>query len=1087
MANEPYRLNQTGDEVQADLDNIEALRQATTEHAGLMSATDKAKLDGLPSGSALETSLGGKVDKVQGKGLSTNDYSDTEKAKAASAYQKPGTGIPKTDLAEGVQASLENADSAYKKPAFGIPSTDLAEGVIPDVSSFITKSVNDLVNYYLKSETYTKAEVQALISAISQFTYESVAELPVASDSTMGIIYLVPSADPQTQNVKDEYITLRSGTEGSYIYSWEQIGSTAIDLSGYVTTSDLNTALADYTTTANLTTLLSGKQDLIDASHKLSVSLLDGVDSAPTANSDNLVTSGGVKTYVDGEIADVESAIEAVEQEMETVGNGAYEVAWDGASTPVVADIPAGVVVTYNTTNYTGELAASASTLGKIYLVSTGTTDEYDRYITSRSGVEGSYTYAWVPLGTTAIQLSDYATKAEVTQLEAEMYKIAEDGKIHLGSFAVSAGNYADFPIPLANGADLELVMTPNGYAKAKVYGKKADSTRTALTNFTEISANTEETLRFSVTDDYVAVSIYCASGTTATSATGYLQKYESPKASKETEDVVNDFTFAHFSDGGVKGYRDLGGSFALANTGDYIEVKMRYYGNSTSYQDKVYFVQGGGYFGIYDSGKVYLRVTTSESWIKWDLPLGVNIKDFHIYKLVKTASGFSLYVDGTLIAEKTYSGSNTFSVSRLGYDETAQLIDCFYFKAYIGGVTTIKNMLWVGATSVSFGYDFGEGEVVEPERNFYEYDDTNKVVKCYMQIRNSDYYLGYSIPLCSSRNTINDEIRFMHFWELQPPCKVFIYNGSTMQDTGVKLLEEGESESVTRATNYDVADFTGGVHGDECIDVDTTDCWVKFYADGVPIDITDGDIPLTRCGLFSYKQKSTLHKTAEEVTNLQTIVPTTSGTGVLSLTSGYNYAIDGVDTGIPANNQNAVFTTIAAAVSKDNVSAVDLGNGYWGLSFVRVVDAQHTIVAYHTKTTEFSPSGYKTRNGLQYTTAGKAMRFYWHCGISCISKNCATEGTNDVQELASFTGTQGRFLEETGLSKIYLWNTTTNMSAVVDTHILNGGGLIADATNKAYIVDRTNDSKYYNATVEFTPNDYLLLAEMSVGFDKTL
>lgn len=151
----------------------------------------------------------------------------------------------------------------YTKPATGIPATDIAEGVIPDVSQFITASVNNLVNYYLKSETYNKTEVDSLISAVSQFSYEVVATLPTASASTMYKIYLVPSARPETQNVKDEYITIRSGSVGSYTYAWEQIGSTAIDLSGYVTTQQLNTALSAYTTTANLATLLAAKQDVI--------------------------------------------------------------------------------------------------------------------------------------------------------------------------------------------------------------------------------------------------------------------------------------------------------------------------------------------------------------------------------------------------------------------------------------------------------------------------------------------------------------------------------------------------------------------------------------------------------------------------------------------------------------------------------------------------------------------------------------------------------------------------------------------------------------------------------------------------------
>lgn len=158
----------------------------------------------------------------------------------------------------------------YVKPNDGIPSTDLASGVIPDVSAFITKTVNDLVNYYTKQETYTKAEVVALINAVQQFTYESVSTLPTASAQTMHKIYLVPSADPQTQNVKDEYITI----ESSGTYSWEQIGSTAIDLSGYVTITMLNAALADYVTSTALATALAGKQDKIDSDHKLDYSLI---------------------------------------------------------------------------------------------------------------------------------------------------------------------------------------------------------------------------------------------------------------------------------------------------------------------------------------------------------------------------------------------------------------------------------------------------------------------------------------------------------------------------------------------------------------------------------------------------------------------------------------------------------------------------------------------------------------------------------------------------------------------------------------------------------------------------------------------
>lgn len=55
-----------------------------------------------------------KVDKVEGKGLSTEDYTTAEKEKLAGAYTKPSGGIPKTDLDNSVQTSLGKADTAIQ-------------------------------------------------------------------------------------------------------------------------------------------------------------------------------------------------------------------------------------------------------------------------------------------------------------------------------------------------------------------------------------------------------------------------------------------------------------------------------------------------------------------------------------------------------------------------------------------------------------------------------------------------------------------------------------------------------------------------------------------------------------------------------------------------------------------------------------------------------------------------------------------------------------------------------------------------------------------------------------------------------------
>ena len=97
-------------------------------------------------------------------------------------------------------------------------------------SNFITAAVNNLTNYYTKSNTYTKTEVDNLIGAIKTISIEVVASLP--STGASNIIYLVSNGgtDP---NAYDEYVWVASTSK------FEKIGTTAIDLSGYWSKSEL--------------------------------------------------------------------------------------------------------------------------------------------------------------------------------------------------------------------------------------------------------------------------------------------------------------------------------------------------------------------------------------------------------------------------------------------------------------------------------------------------------------------------------------------------------------------------------------------------------------------------------------------------------------------------------------------------------------------------------------------------------------------------------------------------------------------------------------------------------------------------------
>lgn len=123
--------------------------------------------------------------------------------------------------------------------------------VTAGVANILLQSVSNLANYYLKSETYTQAEVDALISAVSTISIEVVQALPTTNIKT-NVIYLVPKSPSQTNNYYDEYINTTGTSAG-----WELIGDTEIDLSNYVTFTDLNTELADYVTSSGLTTILA--------------------------------------------------------------------------------------------------------------------------------------------------------------------------------------------------------------------------------------------------------------------------------------------------------------------------------------------------------------------------------------------------------------------------------------------------------------------------------------------------------------------------------------------------------------------------------------------------------------------------------------------------------------------------------------------------------------------------------------------------------------------------------------------------------------------------------------------------------------
>ena len=105
-----------------------------------------------------------------------------------------------------------------------------------------------------------------------------------------------------------------------------------------------------------------------------------------------------------------------IDVEQTVAGGVSFNIAWDGTTAPTVASIPAGVVVQYNGTSYTGTLTAAAATAGAFYLVNSQTktdgspSDNYDEYVVIKPNPSDSTTWYWEKIGDTQIDLSDVVT-----------------------------------------------------------------------------------------------------------------------------------------------------------------------------------------------------------------------------------------------------------------------------------------------------------------------------------------------------------------------------------------------------------------------------------------------------------------------------------------------------------------------------------------------------------------------------------------------------------------------------------------------------------------------------------------------------
>lgn len=201
-----------------------------------------------PAWSSYEATYDG--DKPNAEGLKLIDYVNAVKL-IGKMYGLPvcdlysNSGITELTLSTYTIDGLHPNDDGFKRIGEVLASTltsggnndttDLSDYAklsdIPDVTGKADKATT-LAGYGI-TNAYTKGEVNSLIGAISALDFRVVQSLPTTDIST-STIYLVPKSTSQTQNVYDEYLYVNN--------SWEQIGSTEVDLSDYVKEEEVYTS-----------------------------------------------------------------------------------------------------------------------------------------------------------------------------------------------------------------------------------------------------------------------------------------------------------------------------------------------------------------------------------------------------------------------------------------------------------------------------------------------------------------------------------------------------------------------------------------------------------------------------------------------------------------------------------------------------------------------------------------------------------------------------------------------------------------------------------------------------------------------------
>ena len=275
----------------------------TSETAGLV------KNDGTidttsyqPSGNYIETSNTTGLVKNDGT-IDTNTY--------LTSHQDISGKANSADLAtvatSGSYEDLSNVPETFTPAAHTQASSTITD----------TNTYSNIANVSGTQESINSAIDTKLGALLAIDLIEVVSTRPTATASTMNKLYLIAESSSETEDAYEIFVTVRTGTSGSYSYAWEKVDTARIDLSskaavdhvhGNITNDGKIGSNANYfvtTTTGGLAT---------------SQSSIGNIDTSGAIGS----TSGKVVTTTTNGVlttSDWTTEVDAVIQDLITYGN----------------------------------------------------------------------------------------------------------------------------------------------------------------------------------------------------------------------------------------------------------------------------------------------------------------------------------------------------------------------------------------------------------------------------------------------------------------------------------------------------------------------------------------------------------------------------------------------------------------------------------------------------------------------------------------------------------------------------------------------------------------------------------------------